>query len=94
MKNTTILLALVATLSCGLAFKASAEPEKTKARIKVVGGSVYLRTLPSASGAICAVVHEDEVLPTAGEAVNGWFPVVRDGKTCYISGKYAEVSAI
>lgn len=28
MKNTTILLALVATLSCGLAFKASAEGEK------------------------------------------------------------------
>ena len=30
MKNTTILLALVATLTCGLAFKASAEPEKKK----------------------------------------------------------------
>ena len=30
MKNTTLLLSLVATLSCGLAFKASAEGEKKK----------------------------------------------------------------
>ena len=67
--------------------------ETAKPQVKVTGGSVYLRTLPSTSGAIRAVVHLGDLLPSAGEIVNGWFPVVRDGEVCYISGKYAESSA-
>ena len=70
------------------------EPEtpsdSAKPLVKVTGGSVYLRTLPSTSGAIRAVVHLGDLLEGAGDAVNGWFPVVRDGEVCYISGKYAE----
>ncbi|MGJ4851843.1 peptidoglycan-binding protein, partial [Bacillota bacterium Meth-B3] len=73
--------------------EAPADPEPAKPKIKVTGGSVYLRTLPSTSGAIRAVVHLGDLLESAGDAVNGWFPVVRDGEVCYISGKYAEVSA-
>ena len=70
--------------------EAPADPEPAKPQIKVTGGSVYLRTLPSTSGPIRAVVHLGDLLPSAGEAVNGWFPVVHDGEVCYISGKYAE----
>ncbi len=70
------------------------DPEPAKPQVKVTGGSVYLRTLPSTSGAIRAVVHLGDLLESAGDAVNGWFPVVRDGEVCYISGKYAETSAI
>lgn len=43
----------------------SAEPETATARVKVTGGSAP-RTPSSASGAICAVVHEDEVLDRRG----------------------------
>ena len=74
------------------------EPEPhadpAKPQVKVTGGSVYLRTLPSTSGAIRAVVHLGDLLPSAGDTVNGWFPVVRDGEVCYISGKYAEACVI
>jgi peptidoglycan hydrolase-like protein with peptidoglycan-binding domain len=70
------------------------EPETpsvpAKQQVKVTGGSVYLRTLPSTSGAIRAVVHLGDLLEGAGDAVNGWFPVVRDGEVCYISGRYVE----
>ena len=78
--------------------ESSEEPEapsdSAKPQVKVTGGSVYLRTLPSTSGAIRAVVHLGDLLVSAGDIVNGWFPVVRDGEVCYISGKYAETSAI
>ena len=67
-----------------------ADQETAKPQVKVTGGSVYLRTLPSSCGAIRAVVHQGDLLENAGEAVNGWFPVIRDGEVCYISGKYAE----
>ncbi|MGJ4852096.1 peptidoglycan-binding protein, partial [Bacillota bacterium Meth-B3] len=70
--------------------EASDGQEPTKPQIKVTGGSVYLRTHPATSGAVRAVVHLGDLLPSAGDAVNGWFPVVRDGEVCYISGKYAE----
>ena len=74
--------------------ESSEEPETpsvpAKPQIKVTGGSVYLRTLPSTSGAICAVFHLGDLLESTGDPVSGWFPVVRDGEVCYISGKYAE----
>lgn len=69
------------------------EPETpsfpAKPQVMVTGGSVYLRTLPSTSGAIRGVVHLGDLLERAGDAVNGWFPVVRDDEECYISGKYS-----
>jgi len=65
------------------------EEVSAKPQVKVTGGSVYLRTLPSTSGAIRAVVHLGDLLPSAGDAVDGWFPVDRDGEMCYISGKYS-----
>ncbi len=73
------------------------EPEapadkETKPKVKVTGGSVYLRTLPSTAGAIRAVVYLGDLLESDGDAVNGWYPVVRDGEVCYISGKYAAES--
>lgn len=58
----------------------------------VTGGSVYLRTLPSTSGAIRAVVRQGDLLESSGGAVSGWFPVVHDDEVCYISGKYAELA--
>ena len=67
------------------------KPETATSKIKVMGGSVYLRTLPSTSGAIRAVVRLGDLLESAGDAVNGWVPVDRDGEVCYISGKYAEI---
>lgn len=73
--------------------EAPAGQETAKPQVKVVGGSVYLRTLPSTSGAIRAVVHQGDLLESTGEVVNGWFPVVYDDEVCYISWKYVEVSA-
>jgi hypothetical protein len=70
--------------------EAPADPETAKPQVTVTGGSVYLRTLPSASSAIRGVVHQGDLLESAGESVSGWFPVVRDDEVCYISGKYAE----
>lgn len=70
----------------------SANPEPAKPQIKVTGGSVYLRTLPSTAGAIRAVVHLGDLLESAGGAVSGWYPIVRDDEVCYISGKYAAES--
>jgi hypothetical protein len=67
-----------------------ANPEPAKPQLRVTGGSVYLRTLPSTAGAIRAVVHLGDMLEGAGETVSGWYPVIRDGEVCYISGKYAE----
>lgn len=66
------------------------DSDTTTAQVKVTGGSVYLRTLPSTSGAIVAVVHMNDLLEGAGNAVGGWYPVMLNGETCYISGKYAE----
>jgi hypothetical protein len=60
-----------------------------KPQVKVTGGSVYLRTLPSTKGAIRGVAHKGDLLESAGDAVGGWFPVLLDGEVCYISGKYA-----
>ena len=65
--------------------------DPAKPQVKVTGGSVYLRTLPSTSGAIRGVVRQGDLLECAGDAVNGWFPVFHDGEVCYISGKYAEL---
>ncbi|MGJ4850645.1 peptidoglycan-binding protein [Bacillota bacterium Meth-B3] len=72
--------------------EAPADPETAKPQVTVTGGSVYLRTLPSASGAIRGVVHKGDLLESAGESVSGWFPVVRDDEVCYISGMYAELA--
>ena len=68
------------------------DSETTKAHVNVTGGSVYLRTLPSTSGAIRAVVRQGDLLESSGGAVSGWFPVVHDDEVCYISGKYAELA--
>ena len=70
----------------------SAEHEAATERINVTGGSVYLRTLPTTSGAIRAVVRQGDLLESAGGAVSGWFPVIHDDEVCYISGKYAELA--
>ena len=51
--------------------EASADLGSAKPQVKVTGGSVYLRTLPSTSGAIRAVVHLGDLLESAGDAVNG-----------------------
>jgi hypothetical protein len=69
-----------------------ANPEPAKPQVKVTGGSVYLRTLPSTAGAIRAVVYLGDLLESGGDAMNGWYPVIRDGEVCYISGKYAELA--
>lgn len=63
-----------------------------KPQVKVTGGSVYLRTLPSTEGAIRGIAHKGDLLESAGDVVNGWFPVLLDGEACYISGKYAVLS--
>ena len=72
--------------------EAPTNPETSRPQVKVTGGSVYLRTLPSTAGAIRAVVYLGDLLESDGDAVNGWYPVVRDGEVCYISGKYAAES--
>ena len=67
------------------------EEGTAKPQVKVTGGSVYLRTLPSTEGAIRGVAHMGDLLESAGDAVSGWFPVLLDNEVCYISGKYAEI---
>ena len=61
--------------------------------IKVTGGSVYIRTLPSVTGAKLGVVHKNDVLTGTGETADGWRGVSYNGESAWITEKYTEVAA-
>jgi len=60
-------------------------------RLAVATGDVWIRTLPSTSGARSAVLHEGASLERAGEDTESWIGVLHNGKQRYISRKYAQV---
>lgn len=65
--------------------------EIMSARVKIVGGSVNIRSEPNAASKILRVAHAGETLPYTGADKNGWHGVITNGKTGWASGKYSEV---
>lgn len=69
-------------------------PEQTKASGSVLihDGNVNVRTLPNTSGAIIGVAYNGDTLPYGGTtADNGWLSVVYNGKSGWVSNKYARL---
>ena len=70
---------------------ASSSPGSTSSKkVKVTGGSVYVRSEPNTSGSILGIVYKGDKLQYGGTtASTGWYSVVYNGKSGYISNKYS-----
>ena len=75
----------------------SAEPEEDDVaenepihRIEVTGGRVNVRSGPGTQHRIITITTKGAVLPFTAKADNGWYAVVVNGETGWISGKYAK----
>ena len=61
-------------------------------RVRVTGGSVFLRVGPGVEHTALGVAHRGDTFPWLGEtAENGWQRVDHDGTPAWISGKYARL---
>lgn len=66
-------------------------PEHAKT-VAISGGDCYVRTAPNTSGGKLGVAKDGTTLPFAGQtAQNGWLMVEYNGKTGWVSGKYAKL---
>lgn len=63
-------------------------PETTKNMIEITGASVNLRSGPGTQYDAVDVAHMGDTLPDANP--DGWFPVLLNGRICWVSPKYAE----
>ena len=63
-------------------------PETTKNMIEITGASVNLRSGPGTQYDAVDVAHMGDTLPEANP--DGWFPVLLNGRICWVSPKYAE----
>lgn len=72
------------------------EPEKdTNQYVRVTGNTVYVRAQPNTNGEIVSIAQIGDVLAYAGAtSADGWHNVVCEGRSAWISGKYAELKAI
>jgi peptidoglycan hydrolase-like protein with peptidoglycan-binding domain len=71
-----------------------ADPQPAAYDIRVTGGTVNIRRGPGTQYDIITVVRRDQILSATAKAENGWYNVLLDGDTGWISGKYAaEVTA-
>lgn len=66
--------------------KPDAQPAK-EYYLSVMHGSYYVRTRPSTSGTAFGIVKLDTHLPYLGEESDGWYKVLFDGKTGWVSSK-------
>lgn len=63
-------------------------PETTKNMIEITGASVNIRSGPGTQYDAVDVVHMGDTLPEANP--DGWFPVLLNGRICWVSPKYSE----
>lgn len=59
-------------------------------RMLIATSDVWVRTLPSTSGATCAVLFKGTKVERSGEDTESWFGVLYNGQQRYVSRKYAE----
>ena len=70
------------------------EPDATAAgRIRITGGSVYVRAGAGTNHRIITVVRKGDELEYTARAENGWYAVQLPDGAGWVSGKYAEVIA-
>jgi len=81
--------ALMSAVAAGDADEPEDAPDNEPGTI-IATGDVYIRSLPSTSGAKCAVLHKGERLERAGEDTANWYGVLYNGKQRYVSRKYAK----
>ena len=59
-------------------------------RMLVATGDVWVRTLPSTSGATCAVLDKGDTIERSGEDTANWYGVLHNGRQRYVSAKYVK----
>jgi peptidoglycan hydrolase-like protein with peptidoglycan-binding domain len=82
--------ALMGALEAGDEDDAPDEVTVDEPRFITATGDVWIRTLPSTSGARSAVLREGSKLERAGEDTANWYGVLYNGKQRYVSRKYAK----
>lgn len=64
------------------------DTKPTKGTVKIIGGSVYLRTGPGTEYPSVDVKHEGDVIPAVD--TSGWLPVLADNQIRWVSEKYTK----
>lgn len=59
-----------------------------RSAVKITGGSVNVREFAGTSSKIVGVAHAGDILERVG--LDGWVPVVWNGRMCWVSWKHAE----
>ena len=86
--------AALMSLLAGVDADADEEPAATAAgRIRITGGSVYVRAGAGTNHRILTVAHRGDELAYTARADNGWYAVRLADGDGWVSGKYAEVVA-
>lgn len=67
------------------------DPAPEPTLVRVIGGTVNVRSGPSILSKIIGKVHKDAILDRKGNDPDGWYGVSYKGLPAYISKKYAEV---
>ncbi|MFD3447197.1 N-acetylmuramoyl-L-alanine amidase [Microbacteriaceae bacterium 4G12] len=60
----------------------------TASNYRVTGNMVRVRSQSNTNGAIIGYVYQNQALQVLARESNGWYKIVLDGKTGYISGDY------
>ncbi len=56
--------------------------------VQVTASALNVRMDPSMSGQIVGVVHEHDMLTSAGEVLGDWTPIEFEGSVCYVFSEY------
>ena len=75
------------------ATRAALEAKAGARVVTVTGDTVNLRSKPDTSGIILGAAHKGDQLPYVATAETGWYQVMHNGVACYISNRYATISA-
>lgn len=68
------------------------EPVVSGQKVKIVNGNVNVRTQPNTDGKILGVAYKGDELEYGGtNADNGWFSVIYNGQSAWISNKYGKL---
>lgn len=65
------------------------EPDVVKEFVRITGSSVNIRSGPGTKYDSVDIAHEGDILPEANP--DNWFPVLKNGRVCWISPKYSEL---
>lgn len=88
-KSHAALMAMIAELEASEE-NAPEVPEYTAVRVRVTGGTVNIRSGPGTQYDILSVARKGMLLQSDAYSRNGWYSVIINGATGWISGKYAE----